>query len=354
MNEPGYRFDLFFEVSPDLLCIAGYDGYFKKINAAVSKTLGYSMEELYAKPINDFVYPEDQEITARVRKELTRSKPLYNFENRYLTKNGDIVWLSWTSMPVDSEQVIFAVAKNISHKKKLEEERNILLANATQINKDLQQITYTTSHDLRAPVNSLLSLFQMMDASKVNDEDTLLLLNYLQLATEQLKQSLNNHVDLLKEKQNGKPRVEEVSFRATLQRVLQSIGALVQTAKATIDADFSAADKIHFNKAYLESIFLNLITNAIQYARPDRHPVISIATSRSQDGTHLTFSDNGLGFDMEKVKDKIFGLHNTFHNHADSKGIGLYLIHSHITSLGGKIEVESKVNEGTTFRILFR
>jgi PAS domain S-box-containing protein len=354
MSEPGYKFDLFFEVSPDLLCIAGYDGYFKKINAAVAKTLGYTMEELYARPINDFVFPEDQEITARVRKELTRSKPLYNFENRYLTKSGDIVWLSWTSMPVESEQVIFAVAKNITHKKKLEEERNMLLANATQINNDLQQITYTTSHDLRAPVNSLLSLFQMMDASKVNDEDTLLLLNYLQLATEQLKQSLNNYVDLLKEKQSGKPRVEEVSLRDTLQRILQSIGALVQTAKATVNADFSAVDKINFNKAYLESIFLNLLTNAIQYTRPDRHPVISISTSRSQDGTQLTFSDNGLGFDMEKVKDKIFGLHNTFHNHADSKGIGLYLVHSHITSLGGKIEVESKVNEGTTFRILFR
>src|SRR5688500_17421766 len=136
MSEPGYKFDLFFEVSPDLLCIAGYDGYFKKINAAVSKTLGYTMEELYARPINDFVYPEDQEITARVRKELTRSKPLYNLENRYLTKSGDIVWLSWTSMPVDSEQVNFAVAKNNSHKKKLEKKRKKQLENVKKINND--------------------------------------------------------------------------------------------------------------------------------------------------------------------------------------------------------------------------
>lgn len=354
MSKPQYNLNLYFELSPDLLCIAGYDGYFRKINPAVSKTLGYTMEELYARPINDFVYPDDQEITSRVRAELTHAKPLYNFENRYLTKTGEIVWLSWTSIPIESEQVIFAVAKNITHKKSLEEERNALLANATQINNELQQITYTTSHDLRAPVNSLLSLFQMMDASKVNDQDTVLLMNYLQLASEQLKQTLDNYVDLLKEKQSGKPKVEEVDLSATLERVLQSIGALVQTSKVTIHQDFSAVEKINFNRTYLQSIFLNLLTNAIQYRRPDCLPVISITTSKTNDGTRLTFSDNGLGFDMDKVKDRIFGLHNTFHNRTHSKGIGLYLVHSHVTSLGGKIEVQSKLNEGTTFSIWFR
>lgn len=354
MNEPKYNLDLFFELSPDLLCIAGYDGYFRRINPAVSKTLGYTVDELYARPINDFVYPDDQEITSHVRTELTRAKPLHNFENRYVTKNGEIVWLSWTSVPIESERVIFAVAKNITHRKKQEEERDALLANTTKINNELQQLTYTTSHDLRAPVNSLLSLFQMMDASKVGDQDTLLLLNYLQLASEQLKQTLDNYVDLLKEKQSGKPNIEEVSLTSTLERVLLSVGALVQTSKVTIHKDFSAVDRIAFNKAFLQSIFLNLITNAIQYRRPDCLPVISITSSKASEGTLLMFSDNGLGFDMEKVKGKIFGLHNTFHNRSDSKGIGLYLVHSHITSLGGKIEVESKVNEGTTFRILFR
>ena len=353
MNDSEYRYDLFFELSPDLMCIAGYDGYFRKINPAVAKTLGYTMEELYSRPINDFVHPDDQELTATVRTELTKSKPLYNFENRYLTKDGDVVWLSWTSLPVDSDRLIFAVAKNITHKKEMEAQRNLLLANATKINSDLEQITYTTSHDLRAPVNSLLSLFQLMDVSKVNDQDTLIFLNYLQLSTEQLKQTLNNYVDLLKEKQSGKPKIEEVSLRSTLDTVLQSIAALVQTSKVTVHKHFSA-DKINFNKAYLKSIFLNLITNAIQYARPDRMPEISISTSTSDYGTRMTFSDNGLGFDMEKVKDKIFGLHNTFHNRTDSKGIGLYLVHSHLTGMGGKIEVESKVNEGTTFTIWFK
>ena len=136
-----FYYELFFELSPDLLCIAGFDGYFRKINPAVSKLLGYSIQELYSRPINDFVFEEDREITVKVRNELTKAKPLSNFENRYLTKSGEIIWLSWTSLPVESEQIVFAIAKNITHKKKLEAERNIILSNLTQANEDLKQLT---------------------------------------------------------------------------------------------------------------------------------------------------------------------------------------------------------------------
>jgi PAS domain S-box-containing protein len=129
MNPPNLNqlFDLeyFFELSPDLLCIAGYDGYFKKINPAVSKTLGYSNEELFAKPINHFVYSDDKDITSRKRESIKKDIPLLNFENRYVTKSGDIIWLTWTSMPVNTQKVVFAIAKNITYKKKLEEYRRI-------------------------------------------------------------------------------------------------------------------------------------------------------------------------------------------------------------------------------------
>lgn len=116
-------FDLeyFFEVTPDLLCIAGFDGYFKKINPAVSKTLGYTSDELFAKPINSFVHPDDQDITNRKRAMLTEGSSLLNFENRYVAKDGSIVWLSWTSVPIIRDSLVFAIAKNITYRKQLEE-----------------------------------------------------------------------------------------------------------------------------------------------------------------------------------------------------------------------------------------
>ena len=354
MNQSDYKYERFFELSPDLLCIAGYDGYFKKINRAVSDLLGYSMEELYSRPINDFVYHDDKDTTSKVRTELTKSKPLYNFENRYQTKDGQIVWLSWTSMPVDSEQMIFAIAKNITHKKRLEEERNALLTSLTQINKDLRQLTYITSHDLRAPVNSLLSIFDLMDKSRINDRETVEFLEILQLAGEQLKQTLNNYVDLLNEKQRGQATREEVDLQESMEEVLQSVGFLIHSSRADLHYDFSKARRVRFNKAYLKSVFLNLVTNSIKYARPDRPPVISIHSAISNDGVQLIVTDNGLGFNMEQVKDQIFGLHQKFHNHIDSKGIGLYLVHSHVTTMGGTIHVESKVNEGTKFTIFLK
>lgn len=354
MNNTDFKYDLLFELSPDLLCIAGYDGYFKKINPAVSNLLGYTLEELYARPINDFVYQEDKDKTAHVRKELTEAKPLLNFENRYLTKDGEIVWLSWTSLPVESDQLIFAIAKDITHKKKQEEERNELLANLTSVNKDLKQLNYTASHDFRSPINNLLAIIELIDATRFSNDETVELIEVLKLAGKNLKETLDNYVDALSEKYSVYANVEEVDLQETLSKVLKSISSLVQSSKATITSDFSNVTTINFNRIYLESVFLNLITNAIKYAKPGCPAEISINSERRDGRNLLIIEDNGLGFDMEKVKDKIFGLHQKFHNHSDSKGIGLYLVHSHVTSLGGQISVESKINEGTKFTISFK
>jgi PAS domain S-box-containing protein len=354
MKNTDFKYELFFELSADLLCITGYDGYFKKINPAVPDLLGYTFDELYSRPINDFVYQDDKEITSKVRYELTQRKPLRNFENRYVTKTGEVVWLSWTSQPLDSDQLIFAIAKNITHKKRLEAERNVMLANLTRVNKDLKQLNYITSHDLRSPVNNLLSVFTMIDTSRITDPETIEFMEILQVAGEKLQRTLNNYVDLLSEKHSENVIVEVVDLNETLNDVLHSISSLVKASKTTVHADFSKFDKVKFNHAYLASVFLNLITNSIKYARPECDPVITIHSEAINGVNRLIISDNGMGFDMDKVKDGIFGLHQKFHYHADSKGIGLYLVHSHVTSLGGKINVESKVNEGTTFTISFK
>lgn len=116
-NENTFDLESFFEVSPDLICIAGYDGFFKKINPSVSRTLGYTNEELFSRSINSFVHPDDLGMTINSRNNVRTGKPLINFENRYLTKEGETVWLSWTSIAIEKDKTIFAIAKNISHKK---------------------------------------------------------------------------------------------------------------------------------------------------------------------------------------------------------------------------------------------
>jgi len=352
--ENNFNLDLFFELTPDLLCVAGFDGYFKKINPAVSKLLGYTEEELFSRPINEFVHPEDQDITQQNREKLFEDFPLLNFENRYITKSGEIVWLAWTSMPVNNEKMVYAIAKNITHKRKLEDDRNLLIADLTKINTDLKQLTFTASHDLRTPVGNLLSVFDLLDTSKIEDGETLEFIGILKTASESLKDTLNKYVDSLIQKETIQAHVEELDLEESLNVVRWSLSSLIKNSKAIFRIDFTQVKAIKFNKAYLESIFLNLITNSIKYAKPGVHPEISITSKRNNGVTQLVFRDNGQGFDMDKAQDKIFGFNQKFHDSLDSKGIGLYLVHSHITSLNGKISVKSKPNEGTEFTISFK
>lgn len=347
-------FKHFFELSKDLLCIAGFDGYFKKTNPAVSKLLGYTEEELLSKPISEFIYFDDQNITETVRGELTKNSPLQNFENRYVTKRGEIVWLSWTSVPIFDEKLIYAIAKNVTHKKILEEGRNLLLTNFSKLNKDLKKLSYTSSHDLRSPVNNLLSIFSLLDVSTISDPETLQFIKMLESTSESLRQALNDYLDVLIQKDDLNAKIEKINLNKSLNKILLLINSLIKNSNATINADFSELEKVKFNKAYMDSIFLNLITNSIKYAKPGCPPIISIYSRKLNGINQIVFSDNGLGFDMNVVKDKIFGLHQNFHNHIDSKGIGLYLVHNHVTSLGDKITVESEVNKGTQFVISFK
>ncbi len=344
----------FFDLSMDCLCIAGYDGYFKKINPAIVSLLGYSEEELRSRLISEFIYKEDRELTAEYRQTLKSNKPLVNFENRYVCKSGELVWLHWTSIPLEDEQLIYAIAKDITHKKKLENERVSHMSHLSKVNNELKQLNYTTSHDLRSPVNNLISMVDLIDLSKIDDEDTLEVLQFLRLSAEGLKTSLDSYVDALKRSDTQSVPLEEVHFDKIFQKTQNSISSLIEKVNVEFQLDFSGLESIQYNAGYMESIFLNLMTNSIKYARPDVPPVISITAAQLNDSKTLTYTDNGLGFDMDKVGHLIFNLNQKFHDNEDSKGVGLYLVNNQITSLGGSISVDSTVNQGSTFTINFQ
>lgn len=352
MKTNAFDFEGLFELSPDLLCISGYDGYFKKINSSVVKTLGYSFEELYSRRINDFIHPSDLRKTDGWREGLTKDHSIVNFENRYLTKSGEIIWLSWTAKAAEEGEIIFAVAKNITDKKREENDRTSHLADLSQRNKNYQQLTFTTAHDLRPPIDNILAIIQLLDPTDLGEENGQLM-DILGMATAQLKTKLSTYIDNLSKNHLVKVEIESIDFKSCLSGVTFSIRHLIETSKASIRTDFTEIENVLFSRKYLESIFLNLLSNAIKYARPTVRPEIAIYSKLENGQVKLYLEDNGMGFDLEEVKDKIFGLHQTFHKNPDSKGIGLYLVYTHITSLGGTIAVESEVNKGTRFIISF-
>jgi len=343
----------FFEYSPDLLCIASYDGYFKKINPSVSKVLGYSEQELYTTKIMDFVHPEDRAGTIAHRTEIIKDQSnSKNFQNRYIKKDGSYVWLSWTSIVYHEFECVFAIAKDITQQKQLEKERNDLVNDLLSVNKRLAHFAKVASHDLRAPIINIISLFDFIEEDKITNDDSLNVINLIKKSTLRVQETLEKYISDITEVDITKEKKLQDIEKIT-RTIIDSISESIKNSHAVISTDFKFFNKILFKNNYLESIIQNLITNAVKYASPERPLNLKIYTQIENGIKQLIVSDNGLGMDMFLVKDKIFKMNQTFHQHKESKGVGLFLVKSQLEEMNASISVESKVNVGTTFIISF-
>jgi PAS domain S-box-containing protein len=249
---------------------------------------------------------------------------------------------------------ILIASQNITEQKRNETEKEMLIEELTQNNSDLRQFSYITSHNLRSPLSNLLGIIKLLDTSSISDPMTSLLLKNFEECTLQLNDTVNDLINVLIIKNNVNAKKEELDIRKVFERVVHSVQNAIEQNHATIIADFDRAFEVLFNRSYLESILLNLVTNAVKYRSPKRSLKIKVRTEKTPEGVVLYFSDNGLGIDLERYKDRIFGLYQRFHDHADSKGLGLYIVDSQIRVMGGEIDVESEVDKGTTFIIRFK
>jgi signal transduction histidine kinase len=139
-----------------------------------------------------------------------------------------------------------------------------------------------------------------------------------------------------------------------MELVYTTLQKEIDETNADIMADFSAIEMIHSVKPYIDSILMNLVSNAIKYRHPKRKPIITISTEQYKNYVCLSVQDNGLGIDLMKHKDKLFRLYSRFHSHVEGKGMGLYLVKTQVEALGGKVEVTSEVNHGITFKIFLQ
>ena len=143
-------------------------------------------------------------------------------------------------------------------------------------------------------------------------------------------------------------------IKEIFENVFSQLNFQIELYRPIIKLDFEKVSIININKAFLESILLNLLTNSIKYKSENRKLKITITTDQIDDTVVLTFKDNGIGIDLERNRDKIFGLYQRFHNYPDSKGLGLYLVKSQVETMDGTIDIESEVNQGTTFTLTFK
>jgi len=175
-----------------------------------------------------------------------------------------------------------------------------------------------------------------------------------------LKESTSNALttleelnEVLKIKQNRNIEKQLLEFDKVFNQVRTMISAKIAESSAEIKSDFSTAPTIVYPNIYLESIFLNLLTNALKYRKPGQKPLIELKTYYDKKDIVLEIKDNGLGINLDRYGHQIFKLQKTFHKHPESRGIGLFMIKNQIEAMGGEISIKSKENIGTTFFINF-
>jgi PAS domain S-box-containing protein len=273
-------------------------------------------------------------------------------------KNGEAYWVQFSMVPVFNAEKIhthwISIQRDITERKNQEKEKEQLIKELTQNNKDLRQFSYITSHNLRSPLSNLIGLLKLSEDIVIENQELKLIVDGFSKSTYLLNETISDLGKVVIIRDNPSIDKQNVVLLESIENVLDQIAISVKKTNPLIEINIKKDAYIYANKAYLESIILNLITNSIKYKSEIRPLKIKIDLVEEETVTTITFQDNGLGIDLVKYKDKIFGLYQKFHNYPDSKGLGLYLVKSQIESMGGKIEIESDVDVGTKFSIYFK
>ncbi len=216
--------------------------------------------------------------------------------------------------------------------------------------KQLQEFAYISSHNLRSPAGNIRALLDFYN-NDPSEENLGLLLEKLEVVSVDLMDTINDLADVVRIKNEISKEVDELYLPKIIDKTRESLSQQIKKRSAKIDVDLNGCERIKASKPYIESIFLNLISNALKYTDNDRQPHIVISAKIEENKFILSFKDNGLGIDLEKYGSKMFGLRKTFHRNRDSRGVGLFITKAQIESMGGDIRVESEPNVGSDFII---
>jgi signal transduction histidine kinase len=238
---------------------------------------------------------------------------------------------------------------DITQRKKDEEKLRLKNEELIKINNDLDNFIYTASHDLKAPVSNLEGLFMTLLSEIDLKDDLLPIKTMIDTSFQRFKNTIKDLTEITKVQKGELEKSENVQVAEIVNEVKSSIYEQIDRYRAEIQTEFNV-EEIRFSKKNLRSIIYNLISNAIKYSSPERKPLIKVTTNREEAYVVITVIDNGLGIPAEN-RHRMFQMFKRMHDHVEGTGIGLYIVKRIIDNAGGKIEVESEVGKGTTFRV---
>lgn len=304
-----------FTLSPDLLCVAGSDGYFKRVNPAFEDTLGYASRELLAKPFIDFVHPEDRALTIEEVAKLSTDLPTNHFENRFLRTDGSYVWLEWKAVPVAEEGLIYAAARDVTESKQLHESLlEIREAERRRIARDLHDVVL---QDLAAAVQGL----QATQAESIDSAYGIDLKPEIEALRRAVSSLRNSIYDLRME--GSQPFVRAVEALVEFNRQLAPEREITLVVQGSLPPELPQDPGVQVLRVLREAL-----VNVRRHSDARR---VEVALCKKRNRMRASVEDDGRGFDPASVRE----------------GVGLSAMRERARSVGGRLRIDSRPGNGT-------
>lgn len=328
----------FFELTPDLVCVAGKDGYFRRVNQAVITKLEYTEEELFAKPISDFIHPEDKAATQEQRKKLVNGQPLVNFQNRYVSKSGKVLWLNWTSIYFPEREVVFAIAKDVTEKRLAELEveakynrvKNLVGYFKGNIERDRKYLAVSLHEELA----QLLAVLKIdIDWIKTRKDDL------PEVVAERLDHANAITTLLIKTIQRisftiSPGMLDDLGLTETLKWHCNEL-SLISTTKCSLSGTCNEALLSKEIQLDIFRVCQEALHNIIYHSNAAN---ASIIISESDQEFSFCITDDGVGFDTAAIT-----------NHP-----GLTVMKERAASINASVNISSKTGFGTEVKLILK
>jgi PAS domain S-box-containing protein len=335
LNDSTFELLPFFEMTPDLVCIANKEGYFKKVNKATIDKLGYTEEELFTKPIFTFMHPDDRERTGAERQKLLNGSPMINFQNRYLKKSGEIIWLDWTAIYFPDKELVFAIAKDVTDRRRREQQllakyeqyRSLASHFKTSLEKDMKNLSVELQEDL-AQLAAVIKI-DLEWVLRWGSDLPLSVIKQLEHATQALGKMM---VTIRRMSFSLSPSmIHDIGFYETLQWYCREFSVL-NNIPCNLTGNTSATSLSKEIKLDLFRVVQDALNNIAQHSG-----AASATVELIEEDNHFVISvrDDGKGFLIDTVPNEA----------------GIKNMKERVVSFGGSFFITSGEGYGTTIRV---
>lgn len=350
------QFQAVFDTVPNIIFVKDKHGRHIMANKATADFHELEQEEIIGKTDEELgTDPKEARLYSETAEKVLKTGELqYIPEVKTSTPQGKTVWFQIIKVPFhqpdEPEETVLTVVTDITMLKQKEKELRESLDIISDQNQRLSNFAHIASHNLRNYAGNISMLISHFDSESDPDEQKELL-DLLKTSSERLNETIRDLNEMIDSQKISEGDVKLLNLNEYVEKVKEILTNDIIRKNIKITVSIPENLNVLMSSAYLESILLNLISNSVKYSHPDRRPEVEIKATKKENGVELRISDNGIGIDLEKYGDQLFGMYKTFHGNKDAKGIGLFITKNQLESLGGTIEVESEVGVGTEFTV---